>query len=278
MQRSKTATDPGALEQAAAAVISTAPTGKHRSKTQHLYAKHSNSHRTPWQTVTSTISHPTLVVDRRATRPASPARIARARAMEPSGAHHPNVTRRTAARPSVPQTKGKPTFIQEHGFASKPTTPPLKSSLKDGKGSKVKFVKSQRSVGKVHRVQTKKDNDKPDAVVQPPAGQQVSAAPSTSSTQPSTSTQSRRREEEYHGYSREEPRPRFEGEHKSTPHLNPRGQSSKVSDSLPESRNGIATAFQKTNLESYQLRRVFYDSATPNKQYHHDTCTTPTRT
>ncbi len=34
-------------------------------------------------------------------------------------------------------------------------TPPLKSSLKDGKGSKVKFVKSQRSVGKVHRVQAK---------------------------------------------------------------------------------------------------------------------------
>jgi hypothetical protein len=33
----------------------------------------------------------------------------------------------------------------------------------------------------------------------------------------------RRREEEYHGHSREEPRPRFKGEHKSTPHLNPRG-------------------------------------------------------
>ena len=37
-----------------------------------------------------------------------------------------------------------------HGFASKPATPPLKSSLKDGKGNKVKFVKSQRLVGKVH--------------------------------------------------------------------------------------------------------------------------------
>jgi hypothetical protein len=33
----------------------------------------------------------------------------------------------------------------------------------------------------------------------------------------------RRREEEYHGYSQEEPRPKFENEHKSTPHLNPRG-------------------------------------------------------
>ena len=46
-------------------------------------------------------------------------------------------------------------FIKEHGFTSKPTTPPLKSSLKDSKGNKVKFVKSQRLVGKVHRVQTK---------------------------------------------------------------------------------------------------------------------------
>ena len=46
-------------------------------------------------------------------------------------------------------------FIQEHGFTSKPGTPSLKSLLKDGKGNKVKFVKSQRLVGKVHRVQTK---------------------------------------------------------------------------------------------------------------------------
>ena len=46
-------------------------------------------------------------------------------------------------------------FIQEHGFTSKPATPPLKSSFKDGKGSKVKFVMSQRLVGKAHRVQTK---------------------------------------------------------------------------------------------------------------------------
>ncbi len=203
-------------------------------------------------------------------------------------------------------------FIQEHGFTSKPTTPPLKSSLKDGKGTKVKFVKSQRLVGKVHRVQTKtpkrqqpnnseddsdssigsdssmsveaapraliwrnnatsskkgrkvshlrnvstihsvrkskrlsekRDNDKPDAkgtsepeAVAPLAGQPLPAAPSASSAQPRTSTQSRRaqqptetaetrqrREEEYHRHSREEPRPRFEGEHKSTPHLNPRG-------------------------------------------------------
>ena len=53
-------------------------------------------------------------------------------------------------------------FIQKHGFtSSKPTTPPLKSSLKDGKGNKVKFVKSQRLVGKVHRVQTKAPKRQP---------------------------------------------------------------------------------------------------------------------
>jgi hypothetical protein len=52
-------------------------------------------------------------------------------------------------------------FIQEHGFTSKPATPPLKSSLKDGKGSKVKFVKSQRLVEKVHSLQTKKPKHQP---------------------------------------------------------------------------------------------------------------------
>jgi hypothetical protein len=52
-------------------------------------------------------------------------------------------------------------FIQEHGFASKPATPLLKSSLKDSKGGKDKFVKSQRLVGKVHRVQTKTPKHQP---------------------------------------------------------------------------------------------------------------------
>jgi hypothetical protein len=52
-------------------------------------------------------------------------------------------------------------FIQEHGFTSKPTTPPLKSSLKVGKGNKVKFVKSQRLVGKVHRVRADQDTQAP---------------------------------------------------------------------------------------------------------------------
>jgi hypothetical protein len=51
--------------------------------------------------------------------------------------------------------EGKTHFIQEHGFTSKPATPPLKSSLKDNNGGKVKFVKSQQLVvEKVHRVQT----------------------------------------------------------------------------------------------------------------------------
>ena len=47
-------------------------------------------------------------------------------------------------------------FIQEHEHLSKPATPPLKSSLlKNSKGGKVKSLKSQRLVGKAHRVQTK---------------------------------------------------------------------------------------------------------------------------
>ena len=109
MQRSKTATDPGALEQVAGAVTLTAPTGKHRSNMQRLYDKHNNSHPTPRPIAISTTSHPTLVVDRRATRPASLARTARAQAMGPSGATR-SATRRTAARPSHPQTRGKPTL------------------------------------------------------------------------------------------------------------------------------------------------------------------------
>jgi hypothetical protein len=99
------------------------------------------------------------------------------------------------------------------------------------------------SVRKSRRLSEKRDNDKPDAktssepeAVVPPAGQPVPVAPPTSSAQPTSSTRSRRiqqpadtaetrhrKEEEYHGYNQEEPRPRFENEHKSTPHLNPRG-------------------------------------------------------
>jgi hypothetical protein len=45
---------------------------------------------------------------------------------------------------------------------SKSASPPLKSSLKDGKGNKAKFVKSQRLVvGKVHRVQVKTAKHQP---------------------------------------------------------------------------------------------------------------------
>jgi hypothetical protein len=112
MQRSKTATDPGVPEQAAGAVTLTAPTGKHRSNTQHLYVKRNNSHPTPRPIAASTTSHPILVVHRRATRIASLATIARAQAMGPSGAHHPSATRRTAARPSPQQTRGKHTSFK----------------------------------------------------------------------------------------------------------------------------------------------------------------------
>jgi hypothetical protein len=56
-------------------------------------------------------------------------------------------------------------------------------------------------------------------------------------------------------------------------------QSSRVSDSPQESRNGTATALQKKNSLSHQLRRViFYASATLRKQYFRHTSMTLTRT
>jgi hypothetical protein len=109
MQILKTETDLEALAQAVEAAIPTALAGKRRFNTQHPYAKRNNSHPIPWPTVISTTSHLILVVDRRATKPASLARTARAQVMEPSGAHHPSAMRRTAARPLHQQTKGKPT-------------------------------------------------------------------------------------------------------------------------------------------------------------------------
>jgi hypothetical protein len=86
----------------------TAPAGKRRSNKQHPYAKRRNSHPTPRLTATSTTSRPILGVDRRATELVSLARTARVQVMGPSGAHRPSAMRRTAARPSQPQTKGKP--------------------------------------------------------------------------------------------------------------------------------------------------------------------------
>ncbi len=96
---------------------------------------------------------------------------------------------------------------------------------------------------KSKRLSEKRDNDKPDAKPSSKAeeatasAEQTSTLPSsTSLTQPTSSTQSRRaqhpadtaetrrrREEEHYGYNQEVPRPRFENEYKSTPHLNPRG-------------------------------------------------------
>jgi hypothetical protein len=108
--RSKTATDLGVLAQAAGAVTFTALADKRRSSMQYPYTKRSKSHPIPRPTATSTTSHSILVVDYRATEHANPVRTARAPVMEPSGAHHrPSATRRTAARPSPQQTRGKPT-------------------------------------------------------------------------------------------------------------------------------------------------------------------------
>ena len=117
------------------------------------------------------------------------------------------------------------------------------SSKKGRKVSHLRNVSTIHSVRKSRRLSEKRENDKPDAKASSEpeavillAGQTAPAPPSTSSTQPTSSTQSRRiqrpadtaetrrrREEEYHGYSQEEPRPRFENEQKSAPHLNPRG-------------------------------------------------------
>ena len=63
----------------------------------------------------STTSHPILVMDRRATEPASLVRTARALVMGPSGAHRPSATRRTAARHSPQQTRGKPISFKSMG-------------------------------------------------------------------------------------------------------------------------------------------------------------------
>ncbi len=145
------------------------------------------------------------------------------------------------------------------------------------------------SVRKSKRLSEKMYNNKPDAkissepeAVAPPAGQPLPAAPSASSAQPRTSTQSRRaqqpadtaetrrrRKEEHHGYSREEPRPRFEGEHKSTPHLNPRGAEFE----------SIRLATRTENPLSYKLRRVISSaSATMRRWNNRHTSMTPTRT
>jgi hypothetical protein len=78
------------------------------SHSSRRHAKRCNSHRTPRPTATSTISRPIMVVDRRVMEPSSLVRTARAQVMGQSGAHHPSATRRTAARPSHPQTKEKP--------------------------------------------------------------------------------------------------------------------------------------------------------------------------
>ena len=132
---------------------------------QHPYAKHSNSHPTPRPTATSTTSHPILVGDRRATKPArEPCKNCKNCKSTSHGTKwcpSPKCYEKNCGKTFASADERKAHFIQEHGFISKPTTPPLKSSLKEGKGNKIKFVKSQRLVGKVHRVQTKTPEHRP---------------------------------------------------------------------------------------------------------------------
>ncbi len=368
MQRSKTATDLGALEQVAKAVTPTAPTGKHRSNMQHLYDKYNNSHPTPRPIVTSITSHPTLVVDRRATRPASLARTTKARVMGPSGAHHPSATRRTAERPLVLQTKGKPTLSKstdsrrsQRRRRSSPHSRTEKgarssSSSRSGQWEKYTACKPRRRPS-INRATTRKMS--PTVVSEATAacqsrqhqghssGETTRAAlrragryltfetcqlstpwekspnayPRRGTTiSPMQSHHPKRRKLQHqlnrHQHCRRQPRQhsghyrhsrarhntqptqrrRDDAERRSTTGTTKRypdhdsrtntspllilthaEQSLKVSDLLPESRNGIATAYQKINLWSYQLRRVSYGSATPNKQCHHGTCTIPIR-
>jgi hypothetical protein len=90
MQRLKTATDLGALKQAAGAAILTASEDNRRSN-------HTPSATTRIQYLGQQQHRPILAVVRRATEPASLARTARAPVMGPSGAHRPSAMRRTAA-------------------------------------------------------------------------------------------------------------------------------------------------------------------------------------
>ena len=103
--------------------IHTAPVGKRRSSMQYPSAKHNNLQPTPRPITTSITSHPTLVVDRRATRLANLARIARALVTGPSGARHPSVTRRTAARPSQPQSMDSRRSHRHHRSSPYSRTP-----------------------------------------------------------------------------------------------------------------------------------------------------------
>jgi hypothetical protein len=143
MQRSKTATDLGALAQAAGAEILTAPVGKRRSNMQHPYAKHNNLHPTPRPIVTSipVIQYWWWIAEQRDSR------------VWQELQDHKSWDQVVPITESYEKNCGKTfasaderiaNFIQEHGFTSKPATQPLKSSLKNSKGGKVKFVKSQR--------------------------------------------------------------------------------------------------------------------------------------
>ena len=69
----------------------------------------------------------------------------------------PKCYEKNCERPSHPQTRGKPISYKNMDSRRSQRHP----SLKDSKGGKDKFVKSQRLVGKVHRVQTKAPKHQP---------------------------------------------------------------------------------------------------------------------
>ena len=140
MQRSKTATDHGAPEQAAGAVTLTAPTGKHRSNMQHLYAKLASN-----TSANRNINYQSS--DTGGASPSSngtrePCKNCKSTSHGTKWCPSPKCYEKNCGKTFASADERKAHFIQEHGYTSKPTTPPLKSSLKDGKGSKVKFVKS----------------------------------------------------------------------------------------------------------------------------------------
>ena len=99
MQSSKTATDLEALAPAAGTATLTAPTGKQRSVRQA-------------QQLASNTSANSNINYQSSNTATSLAKTARAQVMGPSGAHHPSATKRTAARPLHPQTRGKPTLYK----------------------------------------------------------------------------------------------------------------------------------------------------------------------
>jgi hypothetical protein len=157
-QRSKTAMDLGVLARAAGAATLTALADKRRQ----AQIKHAVSVRQVQQLASNTSANSNINYQSSNTGGGLPSSGTRERCKNCKSTSHgtkwcpsPKCYEKNCGKTFASADERKAHFIQEHGFTSKPATSPLKSSLKDGKGNKVKFVKSQRLVGKVHRVQTK---------------------------------------------------------------------------------------------------------------------------